>query len=251
MSSLTQMLAVLDVFTTDRPMWRTEDIAEALGYARTTAYRYIRELISAGLLQKVSAGHYALGPRVIELDYVMRQSDPVLSTCAPIMDDLVKKSGLDCVLSAMVGEKIVDTHRASSQTGLALKFGRGRPRSLFLGSSAKILLASQTREHLVKIYQSHKSEIAELGLGTNWAAFRTFMSKVRERGFYFALEELEKGLGGLAVPIHVGPDGPVTAALALVGPILKIKEIGEKRLCNWLMPAATKAAELLPRFEGT
>jgi DNA-binding IclR family transcriptional regulator len=251
MSSLTQMLAVLDVFSTDRPTWRPEDVAERLGYTRTTAYRYVKELIAAGLLQKVAAGSYALGPRIVELDCLMRRSDPVLLASAPIMDKLVKVSGLDSVLSSMAGGKIVDTHRASSQTGLSLKFGRGRPRPLFLGSAAKILLAHQPRADLVRIYDAHKAEIAQLGLGANWPAFRTYMAQLREQGFYQAFEELEQGLGGASVPVHAEPQGPVVAALALVGPVARIRKVGDKQLRQWLTRAASEVTSQLGQREPT
>jgi DNA-binding IclR family transcriptional regulator len=185
------------------------------------------------------------------MDYIMRQSDPVLAACAPIMDDLVIKSGLDCILSAMVGDKVVDTHRASSRTGLTLKYGRGRPRSLFLGSSAKILLANKPRTHLMKIYMSHKAEIAASGLGTTWPAFRSYLSGIRDEGFYFAMEELEKNVAGGAVPISAAADGPVAAALALVGPVSKVKAAGERAIRNWLTRAGAKATEHLKLIRAT
>ena len=77
MSSQKKMLAVLDVFTPAHPLLTAEDVMSRLGYSRGTAYRYIRELCDAGLLTRVG-GCYALGPRIIELDFNIRQWDPVL-----------------------------------------------------------------------------------------------------------------------------------------------------------------------------
>ena len=86
MSSPQRMLAVLDLFTAEHPTWVIDDMMEALGYARATGYRYVKDLVDAGLLQKVSVGHYALGGRIIELDYQLRQTDPVLQAARKVMD---------------------------------------------------------------------------------------------------------------------------------------------------------------------
>ena len=103
MSSPSRALALLDLFSESRPVWHTDEMNEALGYTRATGYRYVRDLVEAGFLQKVSAGRYALGPRIIGLDYQLRRSDPVLLAAAPVMEDLVRRSRLDCVLTTMYG----------------------------------------------------------------------------------------------------------------------------------------------------
>ncbi len=56
MSSLSRVLAILDLFTETQPTWHSDEIMAALSYARPTAYRYIKDLVSAGYLQRVAAG---------------------------------------------------------------------------------------------------------------------------------------------------------------------------------------------------
>src|SRR5580704_16272660 len=76
-SSLSKMLQVLTLFNASEPLLTADEIMQRLDYTRPTTYRYIRELCAAGLLGRFANG-YALGPRVIELDYIIRQADPVL-----------------------------------------------------------------------------------------------------------------------------------------------------------------------------
>ena len=78
MSSLTRMLSVLDLFSRDHMALTAEQIAEELKLTRTTSYRYIGELMQAGLLVS-TMGVYTLGPRIIQLDYRIRESDPAAS----------------------------------------------------------------------------------------------------------------------------------------------------------------------------
>jgi DNA-binding IclR family transcriptional regulator len=170
-TSPARVFAVLDLFTSERPVWHADEISRALSYSRATGYRYVRDLIEAGFLQKVSAGYYALGPRIILLDYQLRQSDPVLQAAVPIMESLASRTGLDVVLSAIFGTQVVDTYRSNRGTSLQLAYGRGRPRPLFRGAAPKVLVAHLSRATLLRLHKSHAREIAAEHLGNSWASF--------------------------------------------------------------------------------
>lgn len=244
MTGPTRVLAVLNLFTEAQAVWHTDDINETLGYTRATGYRYIKELVEAGLLQKVSAGRYALGARVIELDYTMRRSDPVLLAAAPVMDALARRTRLDAVLTAMYGLRMVDVHRASGDPSLQLKYGRGRPRPLLQGAAAKAILCGLPRTQLARIHEQRQAEIAASGLGDAWPEFRARMAAIRKQGFYVSRGELEPGVHAAAVPLFHA-DGEVAAALALVGTPQAIEQAGDDRLQRWLSAAAQEIAQRL------
>jgi DNA-binding IclR family transcriptional regulator len=152
------------LFSQEHPVWNADEINEQLGYSRATGYRYVKDLVDAGLLQKVSQGGYALGARIIELDFQLRQTDPVLLAAAPVMDELAFRSRMDVVLSAMFGGmRLVDTHRVSPDSSLHLRYGRGRPRPLFRGAAPKIIMANLPRSQLLRIYEAHAAEIHQTG----------------------------------------------------------------------------------------
>lgn len=243
MSSPARVLAVLGLFSRERPVWHTDEINEALGYARATGYRYVRELVESGFLRKVSAGRYALGARIIELDYQLRQSDPVLLAAAPVMDALAARSRLDVVLSTMLGEgKIIDIHRVSPDGALVLQYGRGRPRPLLRGAAPKVILACLPRAALLRIYEAHAKEIAHLGLGRDWPEFRAWLTVIRQRGMYVSAGELDPGVGAAAMPV-LDAEGDVVAALAMVGRSKQIEAAGEVRLRAWLEEGVAQVRE--------
>lgn len=239
MSSPGRVFAILDLFSQDRPVWQPDEINEALGYSRPTGYRYVKELVDAGMLQKVSAGRYALGGRIIELDYQLRQSDPVLLAAIPVMQRLSERTGFDAVLTVMfAGPRVVDIHRISADKDLQLAYGRGRPRPVFRSGAPKVLLSQLPRAPLVKIYEAHAAEIAENAMGTSWAEFRALLTQIKKAGYYKSLGELEPRLGSIAVPVSNG-DGDCVAALALVGNVQRIKKGDEPALVKAAAGAAT------------
>jgi len=244
MSSPSRVFAILDLFTLEHPAWYTDEIIRTLGYTRPTGYRYVKELVEAGFLQKVAAGRYALGARIVMLDRQLRQTDPVLLAAAPLMHELAARTGFDAVLSSMFSRQLVDTYHASADTELKLEYGRGRSRPLFQGGAPKVILAHLPRAQLVKLYEANASEVAAHGMGATWSAFRKGLAAIRKRGFYLSLGELEAGLGGAAVPLLDG-DGDVMAALTLVGRCERLREAGEETLHGWLRPVAARIADRL------
>lgn len=250
MSSPSRVFAVLGLFTIERPVWSPDEINEALGYSRPTGYRYVKELVDVGLLRKVSAGRYALGTWIVELDYQLRRTDPLLLAAAPVMAALAKRTGYDAVLSALFpGPKVVDVHRAGGATDLALSYGRGRPRPLFRSAAPKVLLAGLPRAQLAAIHAAHAAEIAACGMGDGFAAFRTCLAEVRRRGWYRSHGELEPGLGAMAVPVQ-DADGDCVAALALVGELARIEPEPDATLHCWLSDAAQAVTARLGRDAG-
>jgi len=238
MTSPTRALAILDLFSHERPVWQPDQINEVLGYTRATGYRYVKDLVQAGFLQKTAAGGYALGGRIIELDYQLRQSDPVLLAARPVMDALAAACGLDAVLSVLfAGPKVIDTYRASVQPTLQLTYGRGRPRPLFRSGAPKILLSGLQRAPLLKLYEARQAEIAASGMGESWELFRSYLTRVRKQGYYRSSGELEPGVGAAVVPVF-NSDGDMVAALALVGTDAMIDRHSEAQLRGWLAPAA-------------
>ena len=74
MSSPARVLAILELFTIEQPVWSLEAINAELGYSRTSGYRDLKELADLGYLQKVAKGFYALGPKIIQLDYQLNRA---------------------------------------------------------------------------------------------------------------------------------------------------------------------------------
>lgn len=247
MSSPSRVFAVLGLFTIDRPVWSPDEINDALGYTRPTGYRYVKELVDVGLLRKVAAGRYALGTWIVELDYQLRQTDPLLLAAAPTMAALARRTGHDAVLSVLFpGPKVVDVHRASGGTDLSLAYGRGRPRPLFRSAAPKVLLAWLGRAPLARLHAEHAAEIAANGLGEDLGAFRAYLADVKRRGWYRSRGELERSLGAMAVPVLDG-DGDCIAALALVGRVTRMERDPDETLVRALSQASRAITARLGR----
>src|SRR4051794_25943336 len=156
MSSLSRMLAVLDLFQEHSPILSAEEMSARLKYTRPTGYRYVRELVNAGLLVRAPNG-YALGPRIIELDWLIRTQDPVLTASREAVQELARKLGCDVTQMGLYGERIVTIHHEHGPQPLEIGFDRGRPMPLLRGAPSKAILAFLPRGRLERMYARHHS----------------------------------------------------------------------------------------------
>lgn len=145
-SSFARILMILDLFSVQRPVIDVDDICTELDVSKPMAYRYLKELVEVGLLKKAhhQVGSYVLGSKVALLDYVARESDPWVQLCIPQMREVVNRTEMLCLITALEGKSCIDIHHESYRNE-GLVYGRGCPRALSAGSSAKIILANLTK----------------------------------------------------------------------------------------------------------
>ena len=208
------MLSILDLFTEQVPLLSPSQISNQLNLTRPTAYRYLKELTQAGLLTSTN-GHYGLGPRIIQLDYQMRNADPMLRDGETSVRALAEQFGGTVLLTAMYGDTIVNTHQIDGTAEVTVKFGRGHVMPLAVSATSKILLANMRRTALKKLYTKYGQTRDFQKIGNDWSSFLTSMNSVRARGHHISFAELDDALVGIAAPIATS-EGHVANAITLI-----------------------------------
>jgi DNA-binding IclR family transcriptional regulator len=237
MNSLRRMLDILALVTRERPTIDVDEICATLGYAQASAYRYVKELTEAGLLVRLPRG-YTLGPRIIELDLQMRETDPLLNNCRDLMQRLAAETGLNVLLSELYGETVINTHQEFGLDSQALTFGRGRPMALFLSATSTIILAHLGPRQLRRLYDRHAGSGDVMRLGASWKEFAKAMSQLRKQGFSRSQGELDVGKAGMAAPIFDETER-VIGSLSLVGSVERMQAFNGDYLAKLLTAAAS------------
>lgn len=214
-SSFAKGLSILDYFEEGRISAHLDDIVEALGTSRATTYRYLGTLCDAGLLASMAGGVYVLGPRIVELDRLMRISDPLLTASSKLMHEVAAQTKLNMMLASFYRDSIMCVDIAWPDASIARHFERGRPMSLFRGAMAKIILAHLSPYQLRNVALNHSDEIRSAGLGGNWAEFRSHMAELARQGYAITRGEMAMGTGGVSAPIF-DPEGKVLGSITFV-----------------------------------
>jgi DNA-binding IclR family transcriptional regulator len=199
--SLAKMLHILELFTTTEPVWSTSALIEALDTSRSTGYRYIKTLHDVGLLTAVRNGYYSLGPRIIEMDLQIRQTDPMLLASHGVLEDLVDKIGHSALLCTAYDDSVlcIGEHRAPQSP--ANRFSRGQRRPLYQGAVSKVILAHLPHHRLKVIYPRQREHFEAAGLGSTWSEFRAALGQIKKDGYLVTMGEFTPGVYGVAAPV--------------------------------------------------
>ncbi|ENV33704.1 IclR family transcriptional regulator [Acinetobacter gerneri] len=247
-SSLSRILSVLNLFTPERLVIDAEVIAEEYDLSRTSSYRYLKELCDAGLIAKRGPGGYVLGPRLIELDWMMRKYDPVLSTGRIYIEQLSQRTGLTVFVSAFYDDKIINTYILSPNNALNYSFGRGRPLPLFRGAQAKILTSYQGVKKIKDLYEKKIQYDPQ-----NEYSLEEILKQakqIRKDGYCLTNNELNKGQTGIATPIFIEPNSKEThTSISVVGSLEQFELLRLETIIEMLVDTSAKLTEISVQSE--
>ena len=209
-TSFGKILTVLDLFSLSRPVINVDIISEELNLSKPTSYRYLKELVSADILQRLSgtSGDYTLGSKIAVLDYISRKTDPLLKISIPFMQDIVQRTEFSCILTHLNVDACIDLHDEAFKNTLLLSYGRGCPRPVYVGASAKVILAQLPKQALLEYYQRYATQYAEVDFAHDEAQFLQYMKKIKKQGYYFSNGELDPEIAALAVPVQFSSKAP-------------------------------------------
>ncbi|MEJ2633597.1 MAG: IclR family transcriptional regulator C-terminal domain-containing protein [Acidihalobacter sp.] len=234
------MLSVLDLFDPQHLRMDPDLIAERMGLSRATVYRYVRDLRAAGLLSRIDAGSYGLGPRIIELDWMMRLYDPILVAGRDLMHTLSKQTGLAVFASVFYDDRIINTYIAEPKDTYHFAFGRGHPLPLFRGAQSKVLVSYQKGRKLKQLYEEKISQSHDNTL--SWKEFSRATRKIRKDGYCITHDELNLGFTGIATPIISIDEQEVVGSLSAVGTEAHFKLLRLETVIDMLVETTQRIA---------
>lgn len=230
-NSLERILAVLEVFSEERLEWTPEELMATLGYSRPTLYRYLKILRESGLLVSASTGAFTLGPRVVEMDYLLRKSDPLTLHGAEHLERLVARYRCTALLARWYGNKILCIDSRNSAEKPVTSYPRGRPMPLGRGAIGRSVLAFLSRRQQLPVVRPLLSELGAVGFGETETQVLDALKRVRKAGVAIAFGEVTPGVVGIAAPLFDGGESPMGSfGLTISGTLVNgeaIDAIGE------------------------
>lgn len=215
-NSLEKVLAVLEVFSEDRLEWTPEELMEELGYSRPTLYRYLKTLKEAGLLTSMPNTGFTLGPKVVEMDYLMRKSDRLIINGSAHLKNLTSKYSCTALLVRWYGNRLLCVDSDTSTKNPLSSYPRGRPMPLGRGAIARSIMAFLPRRHLVPLVERTMEDLRAVGLGNSVEDVMEQLKKVRKAGVSVAYGEVTPGVVGIAAPVFDAGRSPVASVCVTI-----------------------------------
>ena len=200
-NSLERMIGILELFEGDTFRWTVEQLHARLGYTRSTLYRYLKVLADAELLTSLPDAGYTLGPRIIELDFNLRQRDPLIAASKPVMAELVQDVPGIALLCRRYRDKVLCVHQEQSTTRIQSTYERGRTRPLLRGAASRIILANMPATRIKTLFEAQPREFAAAGLGRSLGEVRDALKTIQQRGWDQTTGQVTRGIVGVAAPV--------------------------------------------------
>jgi DNA-binding IclR family transcriptional regulator len=226
-----KMLRVLDLIeASDRPL-TAEVLLKTLGLTRSTFYRYLKILTETGFITSMPDAGFTLGPRIAELDYRMRQTDPLIKASRPVMVELARSERCVVLLCRRYKDRVLCIDQERTDRSLPSHYTRGLARSLYRGAASRIILAFLSTSTISRLYGASPAEFAVAGLGDSLADVRTSLRQIRHRGWEITHGQLTSGVTGVAAPIF-DPNGDILGSFSITLPVPEMAETEELRLAD-------------------
>jgi DNA-binding IclR family transcriptional regulator len=242
LQSVSIALGVLDALAA-APELSLSELARRVGVAKSTAHRTCAVLTSAGLLTRTEAGKYRLGLRLIEYGQLATARSPVGEHALPLLVELRTALGETVQIGVPAGPDVVYVERVEGQRALRYSSDNSRRGPIHRSSCGKVLAAyiPGVLEERLKAglmpYTGYTIVVPDL--------FRAELEKIRKRGYARSVDETEIGMSSLAVPVRSAANGPVVAAISMVGPTLRVAGDTESSNVATLQSAARRLTEQL------
>jgi DNA-binding IclR family transcriptional regulator len=199
--SFEKILQVLDILEESNSGLVFDEIHSRLDAPRSTLYRYLKALTDAGLIASLPNTGYTLGPRIAELDYKMRISDPLVVLSRPVMAELVQSTPGVALLCRLYRNSVLCVHQESHPDAMRSNYERGLTRPLLRGAASRIILAYMPTRTVAKLYEAQPEEFKAANLGETLPEVRAALKQVRQRGWESVEGQVNPGATGIAAPI--------------------------------------------------
>ena len=215
-STTERLLRVLETFTSTRTVQTTAEIGRRAHLPRSTAHRYVGELVAAGILDRDDERRVRIGVRLWELATRSSAALVLRQTAMPFMERVQARVREHTQLAILEQDEALFVERLSDPgAGANITRIAGRL-PLHASSSGLVLLAFGDRALQDRVLSAPLRPLTAQTI-TDPAVLRRKLAEIRTAGHAIAPGYVEDVSTGIAVPVRDGL-GAAVAALSAVLP---------------------------------
>lgn len=216
-STTFKALRVLEVVAASAHPMSLSDVAESVGFDKSTAYRMLNTLVEAGyIVRDDTAKRYHLSYKVVHLSRNLLAENEVLRLSRQMLDRITAETSETTHLCVLDGHQTVLIQKVKGTQLVAVDFQIGDRSPLHCTSIGKALLAFQDVRFIEEVIAAGLPKMASNTI-TNPEAFRRELHRVRAQGYAIDDHEFSDSMRCIAAPVF-GQDGQVQMGISLSGP---------------------------------
>jgi DNA-binding IclR family transcriptional regulator len=243
-------VALLKAFSDSQPELGLTDLARSAGLNKTTAFRMLTALESAGLVAKNhETESYRLGPEVIALGGRALRANHLYLASRPELEALARKTGETATLEVLAGGETLILDEVLTQYFMGTTPSIGTRWPAHTTSTGKVLLAFMPPAEL-DAFLTHTLPKPTRHSITQPHLLRREFELVRTRGYAVADEELEIGYVAVSAPVRNHED-KVIAAISIGGPSVRMNRAKIETVAPQVKQTAEKISKRLGYTQKT
>jgi IclR family pca regulon transcriptional regulator len=222
LETLLRGLDILSLYTRETPSLTLTEITKTTQLNKTTVYRILNTLESAGyLIRDAETKRYRPGLKVLQLGFASISSLEVRQVARRYLEILSRQVGETVSLSTLDGADIIYLDRVRNKSIVGVVLGIGSRLPAHCASMGKAMLAHLPPSELEAYLEGIVLEPCTTNTLSDRKTLEDELALVRSRGFATNDEELEMGLRAVAAPIW-NNNKRVVAALNITGSTISI-----------------------------
>ncbi|WP_338665232.1 IclR family transcriptional regulator [Pararoseomonas sp. SCSIO 73927] len=247
---LSRGLALLQLFSRQRPAQTLQELAAGLGITRSAAYRLAYTLEKDGfILRDAATRRYRLTAHVLTLGFDYLNSQPLTGLAAPALQQLSSLTSAATHLVVLDGWQVVYLARVAPPVALVSNLQIGTRLPCHITASGRALLATLDEAELRRIYAVLRRESRDVPPPSSFEALAEQAAEDRARGYVFRGSILDPGLMTFACVVRDGT-GKAVGGVNVVGPAALLERFGgEEALRAAVLDAASSVSRQLG-FQG-
>ncbi|MDG5809411.1 IclR family transcriptional regulator [Streptomyces ossamyceticus] len=248
-STADRALDILTMFDDTQLVVSGTAVAERLGVARSTAYRYLQSLVAGRFLEEAPGGGFRLGLRVLEIARLARRSYGLSEVALPSMEALAEDVHETVLLTRRTGDLVVCVDRAESTRAVRISYERGSALPINAGASALVLLAWSPDDEARRLLEATELRRFTAATLTDVDALMERLGRIRRIGYSVTRGELDPDVVGIAAPIR-DENKQVIAAVSVAALASRVYPEAETEIAQKVLATAQEISERMAVVAG-
>lgn len=212
------MMTLLDTLAAHPDPVPLKQLAQETGLHPSTAHRILGSMTQRGFVERIDAGVYRLGIRLLQLGNIVKSRISVRETAVEMMQRLHQTTGESVNLGMRSGDEIVYVERTSSgRSAMRVVHIVGARAPLHTTATGKLFLAEDGAGKTAEYARRTGLPGATPASLTDPVALERELERVRRHGIAYDMEEVEAGVRCIAAGIR-DDSGALVAGLSLSTP---------------------------------
>lgn len=215
---IVRMTQLLDALAARSGAVHLKDLSLTTGLHPSTAHRILNVMCDQRMVERVDAGSYKLGIRLLELGNLFKQRVSVREQALPHMHQLQNETGESVTLSIRHRDEVIFVERAvGSQSLMRVVHAYGARALLHVTATGKLFLADDSEMAWTSYAERTRLHALTARSIETLTALQDELREVKRRGYAFEDQEEEVGVGCIGAGIR-NDENRMVAGISVLAP---------------------------------